>query len=164
VNASSSAHPVRLAQPAEAEALVGLHEACWREAYADLLPVEVVDRTFADRAAAVARRRERLADPTCPTWVAEDGDGGLVGFAVAGPARHDDAPTDLELHAIYARAAVWGTGVGRALLAAAVGDRPAYLWVLDGNERAVGFYRRHGFELDGATEVHPEGLHRRMVR
>ena len=53
---------------------------------------------------------------------------------------------------------------GQSLLAAAVGERAAYLWVLDGNERAIGFYRRHRFELDGATEVHPEGLHRRMVR
>lgn len=164
MNASRRVHPVRPALPAEAEALVDLHEACWREAYADLLPAAVIDRTFADRGAAVARRRAHLADPTRRTWVAADDDGRLVGFAVAGPARHDDAPTGLELHAIYARAAVWGTGVGQALLAAAVGERAAYLWVLDGNERAIAFYRRHRFELDGATEVHPEGLHRRMVR
>lgn len=159
----NAVRPVRLARPQEADALVDLHLACWREAYADLLTPERIERPFADRAAAVAKRRRHLVDPSRATWVAED-DGGLVGFAVAGPARHHDAPTDLELHAIYARAAVWGAGVGRALLVAAVGDRPAYLWVLDGNERAIGFYRRQGFELDGATEVHPEGLHRRMVR
>jgi GNAT superfamily N-acetyltransferase len=153
----------RLARPAEAEQLVDLHEACWREAYADLLSPARIDQVFADRPAAVARRRAYLADPVAPTWVVER-DGVLVGFATAGPPRHDDAPADLELRAIYARAAVWGTGVGRALLAASVGDVAAYLWVLDGNDRAIGFYRRQGFELDGATEEHPEGLHLRMLR
>lgn len=153
----------RQATPAEAEQLVDLHEACWREAYAGLLPTATIDAVFADRTAAVARRREHLADPAAPTWVVER-DGSLVGFATAGPARHADAPADVELRAIYARASVWGTGVGRALLAASVGDAAAYLWVLDGNDRAIGFYRRQGFELDGVTEDHADGLHLRMVR
>ncbi len=161
----------RRATPAEAERLVDLHEACWREAYTDLMGTAHIDRVFADRAATVARRRRHLADPTTPTWVAEqdgehdsDHDGELVGFATAGPPRHDDPPADLELRAIYARAAVWGTGVGHALLAASIGERAAYLWVLRGNDRAIGFYRRHRFELDGAEQEHPEGLHLRMVR
>ncbi|WP_211357161.1 GNAT family N-acetyltransferase [Nocardioides rubriscoriae] len=153
----------RLATPAEAERLVDLHEACWREAYADLLSPATIDRVFADRPAAVARRRTHLADGAAPTWVVER-DGERVGFATAGPPRHDEPPTDLELRAIYARASVWGTGVGHDLLTAAVGARAAYLWVLAGNERAIGFYRRHGFGLDGAEEEHPEGRHLRMVR
>lgn len=154
---------LRLATPDDAEALVDLHHACWREAYAGLLPAEVIEGTFADRAAHVARRRTRLADPDAPTYVVEV-DGELVGFATAGPPRQEDPPTDLELYAVYARAATWGTGVGHALLEAALGDRAAYLRVLDGNERALAFYRRHGFALDGATEAHDEGRHLRMVR
>ncbi|MDO9457351.1 GNAT family N-acetyltransferase [Nocardioides sp.] len=153
----------RLATPDDAERLVDLHHACWREAYTGLLSDETIEGVFADRPAAVAGRRERLADRTRPTWITEV-DGEPVGFATAGPARYDDAPVPLELYAIYARASVWGTGIGHALLAASVGERAAYLWVLDGNDRATGFYRRHGFELDGATEDHPEGLHLRMVR
>ncbi|MFB9313180.1 GNAT family N-acetyltransferase [Nocardioides plantarum] len=153
----------RLAGPAEAELLVDLHEACWREAYAGLIDPPMIDRVFADRPAALARRRAHLADPTTPTWVVEH-DGRLVGFATAGPPRDLDPPAGLELRAIYARASVWGTGVGRALLAASIGDAAAYLWVLEGNDRAVGFYRRQGFELDGATEEHEEGLHLRMCR
>jgi RimJ/RimL family protein N-acetyltransferase len=30
--------------------------------------------------------------------------------------------------------------------------RPAYLWALDDNPRAHAFYRRNGFELDGAEQ------------
>ena len=153
----------RLARPDEAERFVDLHEACWREAYVGLIDPATIDRVFGDRAAAVARRRAHLADPAAPTWVVEQG-GLLVGFATAGPPRDDDPPAGLELRGIYARAAVWGTGVGHALLAASVGDAAAYLWVLEGNDRAIGFYRRQGFALDGATQEHPEGRHLRMVR
>ena len=160
-------HTLRLAAIDDAETLVDLHLACWREAYAGLLSEETIEAVFADRVAAVAHRRERLSVTDRPTWVAETaGERGaeMVGFATAGPARHPDPPTPLELYALYARAAWWGTGVGRSLLTASVGGVAAYLWVLDGNDRAIGFYRRHGFDLDGATEAHPEGRHLRMVR
>ena len=71
---------------------------------------------------------------------------------------------ELELYALYVRAAYWGTGVGYALFEIAVGDRACYLWVLAGNERAIGFYERQGFRLDGTEDEHDEGLHVRMVR
>lgn len=154
---------LRLAEVDDAELLFDLHRSCWREAYAGLLSQETIEGVFADRSAAVAGRRERLADPARPTWLAVVDDA-PVGFSTAGPARHADPPTPLELYAIYARASVWGTGVGRALLDASTGGAAAYLWVLEGNDRAVGFYRRQGFELDGTTDEHPEGLHLRMVR
>lgn len=33
------------------------------------------------------------------------------------------------------------------------GHRTAFLWVLDGGERADNFYRRHGGDTDGATKI-----------
>lgn len=45
-----------------------------------------------------------------------------------------------------------GEGVAQALMEEAVGDSNAYLWVLRGNDRAIGFYRKLGFELDGAEQ------------
>jgi len=66
--------------------------------------------------------------------------------------------------ALYVRAARWGHGIGYALLETAIGDRAAYLWVLHDNERAIGFYERQGFRLDGTRDEHDEGLHVRMVR
>ena len=66
--------------------------------------------------------------------------------------------------ALYVRASVYGTGIGHALCAAALGSDPAYLWVLDGNERALRFYERQGFGLDGTTKPEDVGLDRRMVR
>ena len=66
--------------------------------------------------------------------------------------------------ALYVRAEVYGTGLGHDLLVAAIAEEPAFLWVLEGNQRAIDFYRRHGFEFDGTTKTDPVGLEHRMVR
>ena len=83
-------------------------------------------------------------------WVAEV-DGEIVGWANTSGGRDDDAPRDLELEGLYVLDAHHGTGVGQALLDASIGERPAYLWAIADNPRAHAFYRRNGFELDGAT-------------
>ena len=95
--------------------------------------------------------------------MAEDSDG-LIGFRLHGSGPGQRHGRDLELYALYVRAAYWGTGVGYALFEIAVGDRAAYLWVLAGNDRAIGFYQRQGFRLDGTADELDEGLHVRMVR
>ena len=75
------------------------------------------------------------------------------------------ASTSLQLEKLYSRPAALGTGVGQALLDAAIGDAPAYLWLVDGNARAAAFYRRNGFRPDGVeTTGGPSWFGRRMVR
>jgi GNAT superfamily N-acetyltransferase len=98
-------------------------------------------------------------------WVAEV-DGEIVGWANTSTGRDADGPRDLELEGLYVLDAHHGTGVGQALLDAAVGDRPAYLWVLADNPRARAFYRRNGFEPDGVEHVDEEWevLEVRLVR
>src|SRR5205823_282227 len=58
-----------------------------------------------------------LGKPESPTLVAEVG-GELVGFVGVGPSR--DAEGEAELYAIYLDPRHFGTGVGRALMDAAV--------------------------------------------
>lgn len=84
-------------------------------------------------------------------WVAEV-DGEAVGWANTSAGRDADGPRDLELEGLYVLDPHRGTGVGQALLDAAVGDRPAYLWALADNPRAHAFYRRNGFVLDGVEK------------
>lgn len=130
--------------------------------YTGLMPQEILDAHQSEpMAAKVERWRGRIAWPDSSTWVAED-DGELVGFVSTGPGR--DGTGVLEVMALYVRRSRYDTGLGHRLLETAVGERPAYLWVLDGNARAIGFYERHGFSFDGQVEDEPEGLHRRMVR
>jgi GNAT superfamily N-acetyltransferase len=84
-------------------------------------------------------------------WVAEV-DGEIVGWANTSAEPVDDAPYDLKLEGLYVLDAFHGTGVGQALLDAAIGDRHAYLWALDDNPRAHAFYRRNGFVPDGVEQ------------
>ncbi|UOE43537.1 GNAT family N-acetyltransferase [Agromyces larvae] len=84
--------------------------------------------------------------------VAVDDDGRVVGFACTSIDAEPDGPRPLQLEALYLLEEFHGTGAGQALLDAALGDRPAYLWALDVNPRAHAFYRRNGFELDGTTK------------
>jgi GNAT superfamily N-acetyltransferase len=82
-----------------------------------------------------------------------EGDGEVVGWANTSAGREPDRPRDLELEGLYVLDAHHGTGVGQALLDAAIGARPAYLWALAENPRAHAFYRRNGFVADGAEKV-----------
>ena len=153
---------IRQAVPADAEQLAHLHIDVWDDAYTGLMPQGILD----DRREKVAERVERwreILGQERPTWVAEDPEG-LIGFASSGPARDNDMDDTLELWALYVRAAYWGTGVGYALFEIAVGDRAAYLWVLASNQRAIRFYERQGFRLDGTEDEHDEGRHVRMLR
>lgn len=153
---------VRPAEIADAEALAPLHHEVWVEAYTGLVPQQVLDdmgrRPLEQR---VERWRERIAWPHGTTWVAHDA-GTLAGFVSVGRGR--DGSGDLEVMALYVRRRHYDTGLGHRLLVTAIGEAPAYLWVLDGNARATRFYERHGFAFDGQVEEEPEGLHRRMVR
>ena len=154
---------IRQAVPDDAEALGPLHVDVWFDAYTGLMAQHFLDDRRADVGGRVERWREILSTSDNTTWLAEDGDG-LVGFGGAGPGRDNDVDMDLELYALYVRAAYYGTGVGYALFEQAVGDRACYLWVLTGNERAIRFYERQGFRLDGTEDEHDEGQHLRMVR
>lgn len=153
---------IRPATASDAEALAHLHLDVWDDAYTGLMPQQILD----DRRAAVDERIERwraILEGDHSNLLAVGPDG-LVGFACAGPGRDNDVDTELELKALYVRAAWWGTGVGYVLFEQAVGDRAAYLWVLANNQRAIRFYERQGFRLDGVEDEHDEGLHVRMVR
>jgi GNAT superfamily N-acetyltransferase len=153
---------IRRAVPEDAEALAHLHVDVWDDAYTGLMPQGILD----DRREKVAERVTRwqeILEQSRSVLLAEDEEG-VVGFASTGPARDNDMEELLELYSLYVRAAYWGTGVGYALFESTVGDRAAYLWVLAGNERAIRFYERQGFRLDGTQDEHDEGLHVRMVR
>jgi GNAT superfamily N-acetyltransferase len=142
---------VRRAGPDDAEAVALLHAESWRRhyrgAYADsFLDGDVVS----NRRTVWSARLSVGADSSGLTVLAEDATG-LVGFGhvVFGADQRWGSLVD-NLHVRYDRKR---TGVGRALLtrvgAAVAGqaDRAMYLWVLEQNVAAQGFYGA----LGGAT-------------
>jgi ribosomal protein S18 acetylase RimI-like enzyme len=131
-----------------------VHVQVWQEAYAGLLPDDYL--ASLDPTVGPARWRERIERPTDEVdwWLASD-ETGVVALGTSGPGRDDDAPVPLELYAINVLRRAHGTGLADDLMAHVVGDRPAYLWVLGGNERAQAFYRRHGFHDEGGRKPEP---------
>ncbi|CAN7244770.1 N-acetyltransferase family protein [Arthrobacter sp. LjRoot14] len=158
---------IRQATPEDAEAVVRMHTLAHEECYAHQLSPEFFRARRANISERVEQRRQFLAAPD-PRLIALDDSNEVVGLADAGPGLDADGPEQLEVYAIYVLQRTYGTGLGAALLRAAVSDSPAYLWMLEDNPRARAFYLKHGFRPDGARKLLPpewEGLPViRMVR
>ena len=139
---------IRALRPEELEPAAALVNVCWRAAYPGILDQDFLDGlTTPDR----MERIQRRLDEGSRAWAAVDGDA-LVGIAVAGASTIPEYPGDGELQMLYVRPDRIGTGLGRALLERACDELAraghAYL-ILDvfaGNDRAIRFYRAHGFE------------------
>jgi ribosomal protein S18 acetylase RimI-like enzyme len=145
---------LRQATPEDAEAVVLMHTLAHEECYPHLLSPAF----FAARRKAIPERVDRrrtYLDVADPRIIAVDANNEIVGLADAGPGRDGGGPVPLELYSIYILGRAQGTGLGAALLNAAVGVSPAYLWVLEDNVRAQAFYRRHGFQPDGKRGLLP---------
>ncbi|MFE1902096.1 GNAT family N-acetyltransferase [Streptomyces gardneri] len=174
---SGTTTSIREATPEDAAALAGVHVRSWQAAYRDLLPGPYLDSLDPEERAAVWR--DRLTAPDRPTvLLATEADGRVVAFSclrawpgeeseASGASHASDDPdgtdgtdaldptTTAELAALYALPEVWGTGVGRSLLAASTevlvtaGFRTAVLWVFTGNARGRRFYEAAGWRPDG---------------
>jgi GNAT superfamily N-acetyltransferase len=143
---------LRDAELADMAELGILQLTCWREAYSHLLSPQFFSTvTAADRGARWTQIFGQMAPPE-RLLLAVDGDD-LVGFACGGPSVEEASPRERELYALYIRHEHYGTGLGAALLDAAIGSGPAQLWVAAENPRAIAFYQKHGFELNGDADV-----------
>jgi GNAT superfamily N-acetyltransferase len=152
---------VRPAAIDDAEAIANIHLDSWDATYRGLISDSYIDLLLSQRAERVERWRSNLAGqpPEHRTWVAER-EGAVVGFCGTGPGADEEAARGTgEVHAIYLRPDVVGTGVGRALFGHCVVDlrargfNPLTLWVLRENAHARRFYEAAGWRPDGAEKV-----------
>ncbi|MCT4353155.1 GNAT family N-acetyltransferase [Streptomyces sp. Je 1-79] len=156
--------PIREALPRDAAAIAAVHVRSWQAAYGDLLPRSWLAGLDVDERAAVWSAR--LAAPEPPSvLVATEADGRAVGFCSfrAWPEDDLDPATTGEIAALYVLPEVWGSGVGRGLLAAsekaltADGFQEAALWVLAENARGRRFYEAAGWRADGTVAQETTG-------
>ena len=144
---------VNMTSEEEARGKARVHWLAWKEAYHGL-----VDQAFLD-----ARTYEFSEDRALrafhagiPTLLAKDGDE-VVGFADYGPYRGNALANTGEVYALYLLSSHYRRGIGTALMEAALARMPQYsrhaVWVLEGNERAIAFYRSCGFAFDGARQT-----------
>lgn len=103
------------------------------------------------------------------SWLVAETDGELVGFASydAEARPSADRPGMSELSSIYVLRAWQGRGVGRALMEEALARCPhdqVVVYVVEGNERAIGFYERMGFVPTGRRRPDDAWVDLEMVR
>lgn len=140
---------VRRARVTDAFAIAQVHITAWQQTYSHLVPaVKLAELSVAER----ATRWAQIINGDTRVFVIEVGDE-IVGWASVGD-RSAPEPRSIELEGLYLLDAVKGSGAGQALLDAAVGHDPAYLWMAEDNPRAAAFYEKNGFVLDGERGSH----------
>lgn len=134
-----------------------VHVRSWQVAYRGLLPSSYLDGLKPEGRA--GRYTFGSKDPHAPATLVALTEGAVCGFATTSAARDAGSAGQGELCGLYVDPDWWGSGVGRALIAAArrrlaeQGFSSALLWVLDSNFRAQRFYAKDGWKSDGLRRV-----------
>lgn len=148
-------HYIRDARAGDELDVAQVHVRSWQSAYAGL-----IDEAFlATLSVSERARRYRFGSTvtSAPRTRLLVRDEAIVGFATTGAS--PDEPDDGvgQLLAMYVDPPFWRSGAGTGLMADArlcmgeMGFARATLWVLNGNSRAIGFYERDGWTLDGIS-------------
>jgi GNAT superfamily N-acetyltransferase len=157
---------IRTAEERDAVALAHVLVTTFRVAHRDQLPPDypylTPEQSAHNWARALRTLRDRRGRPE-HVFAAEDDDGTVVGVAMAGPLRDEDADeTIADLHVLYVLTERQGRGIGRRLVATAArwalerGYRAMQVRVLAVNAPARRFYEATGARLIG-EETRIEG-------
>jgi ribosomal protein S18 acetylase RimI-like enzyme len=131
-----------------------VHALSRRAAYDGLVPADALAKVTPESQAEVWR--ERLSQGA--TVLVTEREGEVVGFAAL-----LETDQGIELNAIHLLPEAVGTGLGSALMEAAVEEARRqsrsnlHLFVLEGNDRARAFYRRTSWRLAGPAGMHDIG-------
>jgi ribosomal protein S18 acetylase RimI-like enzyme len=144
---------VRPARAADAAQLADVHEVAWREAYSGIIPALTLQRMIIRRSGpwwrdALARR---------PILVLDVG-GTVAGYASIAAGNSRGHPGAAELQELYLRPEYQGIGLGLRLFLAVLkrvkarGYSRVLVRALADNDRANGFYARHGGKVVARTD------------
>jgi ribosomal protein S18 acetylase RimI-like enzyme len=150
------AHTVRNATLNDAADIGLIGVLSWQVAYRGLMPDDFLDSLDVEKR--THSLHKLMENPDITILVVNDHDN-IVGFSILNTSRDADAaPATGEIGAIYVHPDKWKRGFGRALLSASIdqarerGFDEITLWVVEGNQRARGFYEYLGFTSDGAVK------------
>ena len=144
------------AGPGDAGALAEVHVRSWRETYPGLLPAQYLERMSVPVHATRWRRQLTRARPG-EVVMAVEGPGGLTAYCAG--AVDMAGGGESEIFTLYLLKSAQGCGLGRRLFETAArvleaqGATSLRVWVLNGNERARGFYAHLGGAPAGERQV-----------
>ena len=174
---------IRPATPNDAQAIARIRVQGWRFAYQGLISQDYLDSlSVAEDTERIRGYLSQLPQNSPPSRSAsvQGSDGekrsfmlAVRGDAVLGFCRFSAAPNKTNraeravpggtlngrLHSLYIDPETLGQSIGHTLMNhalstfAAWGCERATLWVLEGNSRAISFYKRQGWQCTGATKV-----------
>ncbi len=146
---------IRTATAADTDRLALIGAATFLDGFAGILPGEAIVAHIPRHHSSQSYARCLADAAVC--WLVEATAGGApLGYAmVTRPDLPDTRPGDLELKRIYLLSRMHGSGAGTALMIRAIdharaqGAARLLLGVYARNDRAISFYRRHGFAAIG---------------
>ena len=126
-----------------------VHWKAWHEAYPAMISHEYLEKL-------TLKKCEKIAFSWPDnTIVAKDSDR-VIGFVCFGN-RGEETPETGEIFALYLLSEYYGTGVALQLMNAGLDQLDGFsqvcLWVLKENKRAIRFYQKCGFYLNGEEMV-----------
>ena len=135
--------------PGEIEGKSLVHWQTWREAYDEILSEEFQEQMTLDKCRFYSQKYPEN------TLIAMDGKK-VVGFISYGNFR-DETIQAGEIIALYVLKDYYGKGIAQKLMKEALTTleqfSEIYLWVLKDNKRAIAFYQKMGFTLDGPEKI-----------
>ncbi|NUS22272.1 MAG: GNAT family N-acetyltransferase, partial [Mesorhizobium sp.] len=131
--------------------------------YTPIMGDETVAR-LSDEKHAPDKLAAELEDEDKMSFVAERADGSIAGYAMAAM----DKKGDVMLDRLHIEPQAFGSGLAvdllHAVLAAHAGIPSIALEVIEGNDRAIAFYRKHGFEVvERRDAAHGVGGHASLI-
>jgi GNAT superfamily N-acetyltransferase len=153
---------LRPATPADADLIASIHSVSWQTTYRGLLPAAFLDGEVTRERAAYWQVRLNAPGAERRNVVIAEIAGEPIGFACV--EWQPDSAWGVLLDNLHALPGHQGIGVGKLLMRAAVdwaraqGETQLYLYVLEGNTPAIGFYERQGWQFAGAEPDHMGGV------
>jgi ribosomal protein S18 acetylase RimI-like enzyme len=127
-----------------------VHYKSWIETYTGLFPDEIMEKITLKRSVKLAK--EHPENTYVAIW-----DQKIVGFACYIESRDTDLKNAGEIMAIYILNDFKNMGIGKALMKVCYKELSNFnsitVWVLESNEKAIGFYESEGFKKDGYSKV-----------
>lgn len=132
----------------DAKNIVRIQRAAWLATYPNEtagITSDMIEVRFSDSADRVRKWQKTIEDPLSKMWVIKSDDG-VVGFCGVLEGEKEN-----QLASLYVAPDQQNCGIGGKLLENALAylgkDKDVVLDVVSYNDRAIGFYKRHGFEI-----------------